>query len=202
MSSQGRHARVEKLLEQVRTGDVRAFSRLVHELEPFVRGASMKVCRDRAVADENAQDTFVAMHRSLEQFTGASSFTTWLYTVVVNNCRMKRRRRKLDAASVPLEDVGEQLANGNGIIGDRVQFEGPEARLLSEELRLILGSAIKRLPEDYRPVFVLRQLERLSTRETAEELGLTEAAVKSRLHRARTLVRRDVESYFAEAGGA
>ncbi|HVK39150.1 MAG TPA: sigma-70 family RNA polymerase sigma factor [Candidatus Kapabacteria bacterium] len=188
--------RVEELLNQVRTGDERAFARLVHELEPFVRSASMKVCRDRATADENAQDTFVSMLRSLEQFSGASSFTTWLYTVIVNNCRMKRRRSKLAQASVPLDVLTTERPNGSA--ADSSAMEGPEAHMLSEELRRVLGSAIERLPEDYRPVFVLRQLDRLSTKETAEELGLSEAAVKSRLHRARALVRREVESYFVE----
>jgi RNA polymerase sigma-70 factor (ECF subfamily) len=188
--------RVEELLNQVRTGDERAFARLVHELEPFVRSASMKVCRDRATADENAQDTFVSMLRSLEQFSGASSFTTWLYTVIVNNCRMKRRRSKLAQASVPLDVLTTERPNGSA--ADASAMEGPEAHMLSEELRRVLGSAIERLPEDYRPVFVLRQLDRLSTKETAEELGLSEAAVKSRLHRARALVRREVESYFVE----
>lgn len=198
MSTHERRARVEKLLDQIRTGDERAFARLVHEIEPFVRSASMKVCRDRATADENAQDTFVAMHRALEQFSGASSFTTWLYTVVVNNCRMKRRRSKLAQASIPLDEMGTELQGDGGSAADLSAGEGPEAHMLSEELRRILGSAIERLPEEYRPVFVLRQLERLSTKETAEELGLSEAAVKSRLHRARAMVRRDVESYFIE----
>lgn len=196
MSTKQRRRRVEELLNQVRTGDERAFARLVHELEPFVRSASMKVCRDRATADENAQDTFVSMLRSLEQFSGASSFTTWLYTVIVNNCRMKRRRSKLAQASVPLDVLGSERPNGAA--ADASAMEGPEAHMLSEELRRVLGSAIERLPEEYRPVFVLRQLERLSTKETAGELGLSEAAVKSRLHRARAMVRRDVESYFVE----
>jgi RNA polymerase sigma-70 factor (ECF subfamily) len=165
----------------------------VRELEPFVRSASMKVCRDRDTADENAQDTFVALHRGLEQFTGASSFTTWLYAVIVNNCRMKHRRRRIDRESVPLESVETPAARATH------GLEGPEARMLRGELQAILGTAIEELPEEYRPVFVLRQLERLSTQQTAEALGLTQAAVKSRLHRARAMVRRSVERQYAEA---
>jgi RNA polymerase sigma-70 factor (ECF subfamily) len=185
-----RHEKVEKLLEQIRAGDPRAFGRLIRELEPFVRGASMKVCRDRAVADENAQDTYVALHRKLDQFAGASSFTTWLYSVIVNNCRMKHRRRLVVRASVELDESTRAAGAWDA---------APEARLLGEELQQILGRAIERLPQEYQAVFVLRQIERLSTDETAQELGLSPSAVKSRLHRARTQVRRDVEAHYADA---
>jgi RNA polymerase sigma-70 factor, ECF subfamily len=193
----GRHPRVDALLEAIRSGDKRAFSDLVRELEPFVRGTSMKVCRDKAVADENAQDTLVTMHRNLHQFEGGSRFTTWLYTVIVNNCRMKRRRRKIDQASLSLEELQASSADGSvpELVGSSTDTE-----VLASELRHVLGRAIESLPEEYRSVFVLRQVEMLSTRETAEALSLSESAVKSRLYRARAMVRSSIESYVGERG--
>ena len=190
----GNDPRVEMLLEQIRGDDPRAFAKLVRELEPFVLGSSLKVCRDRSIAEENMQDTFVSMYRKLGQFDGTSKFSTWLYAIIVNNCRMKRRRRKLDMASMPIDGGGEE---GEGM-ELRSEEENPEAQLLGGELRAVLGSAIEALPEEYRAVFILRDVEHLSTTEVAESLGLSEAAVKSRLHRGRERVRRHVERYMEE----
>jgi RNA polymerase sigma-70 factor (ECF subfamily) len=183
--------RVDELLEQIRSGDSRAFSKLVKELEPFVYGSSLKVCRDRDIAAENAQDTFVNMYRKLHQFDGTSKFSTWLYTIILNNCRMKRRRRKLGGAAseAAMVDTAELPASS---------AESPVEKLLGGELMKVLGDAIERLPDEYRAVFVLRDVEHLSNGETAAALGLSVAAAKSRLHRARELVRKFVERYVME----
>lgn len=185
---------VDELIDRIRRGDPRAFSRLVAEIEPFVSGSSLKVCRDRDVASENVQDTFINVYRKLHQFDGTSKFTTWLYSIIVNNCRMKRRRRLLDQATVSTDDLAEvqidvaQQADASAYSADR--------RLLLDELQAVLGSAVEALPEEYRSVFVLRDLENHTTEETAQALGLTIAAVKSRLHRARARVRDHLELYL------
>ncbi len=194
----GTDPRVDALLEQIRRGDRAAFTKLVKELEPFVRASSFKICRDPDLADENAQDTMVNMYRKLHQFDGASKFCTWLYSIAVNNCRMKRRKRMIERSSIPIDpsDRGEpEEAHAELTTAEE---ESPMARLLTAELREILSAAIDALPEEYRAVFLLRDLEHLSTRETAEALKLSEAAVKSRLHRARQQVRVRVESYLPE----
>lgn len=184
--------RVNTLVEQVRSGDARAFNRLVAELEPFVKGSAMKVCRDPATADETTQDTLIAMYRKLHQFDNSSLFCTWIYSIVVNNCRMKRRRRKIDRSSMSIETAIEH--HGEDAHGASAS---PETRMLAEELRRVIGSAVDALPEDYRAVFVLRDLEHLSTEQTAAALDLTEAAVKSRLHRARGKVKGHMQRYLA-----
>ena len=185
---------VDELIDRIRRGDPRAFSRLVAEIEPFVSGSSLKVCRDRDVASENAQDTFINVYQKLHQFDGTSKFTTWLYSIIVNNCRMKRRRRLLDQVTVSTDDVAEaqidaaQEAESSAYSADR--------RLLLDELQRVLGSAVESLPAEYRSVFVLRDLENHSTEETADMLGLSMPAVKSRLHRARARVREHLERYL------
>ncbi len=191
-TAQQNDPRVEQLLEQIRNDDPRAFAKLVKELQPFVIGSSLKVCRDRSIAEENAQDTFVSMYRNLDQFSGASKFSTWLYSIIVNNCRMKRRRRKLDSASVSFDEMAGE-PGGEATLADAAS--PADAQLLSNELRGVLGTAIADLPEDFRAVFVLRDVEHLSNEEVARDLGLSIAAVKSRLHRARERVRRRVEEY-------
>ncbi|MBS1911247.1 MAG: sigma-70 family RNA polymerase sigma factor [Bacteroidetes bacterium] len=198
VTSQQNNPRVERLLKQIRNDDPRAFAQLVKELEPFVIGSSLKVCRDRATAEENAQDTFVSMFRNLGQFSGTSKFSTWLYTIIVNNCRMKRRKSRLERASVSID---EMAASGGRHASD-LEAAGSgapaDAQLLSEELRAVLGAAIENLPEDYRSVFVLRDVEHLSNEDVARDLDLSVAAVKSRLHRARERVREHVEAYMKE----
>jgi len=184
--------RVNALVEQVRSGNTQAFSRLVAELEPFVKGSAMKVCRDPSKADETAQDTLIAMYRKLHQFDGSSLFCTWIFSIVVNNCKMQRRRRNIDRASIPIDTAME--TESLSISGTPTS---PETQMLTEELRRVISAAVEALPEDYRTVFVLRDLEHLSTEETARSLGLTEAAVKSRLHRARGRVKEHLREYVA-----
>jgi len=185
---------LDVLIERIRGGDSGAFGRLVAALEPFVSGSSFKVCRDREIADENVQDTFVNVYRKLHQFDGSSKFTTWLYSIILNNCRMKRRRRLIDQATLSTDDVGEPAV-------ERAQAKrsaefGADRSLLLDELQAVLDRSVDELPEELRSVLMLRDLEELSTEETAAALGLTEAAVKSRLHRARVKVRARIENYL------
>lgn len=185
---------LDVLIERIRAGDSGAFGRLVAELEPFVSGSSFKVCRDREIADENVQDTFVNVYRKLHQFDGSSKFTTWLYSIILNNCRMKRRRRLIDQATLSTDDVGEPAV-------ERAQAKrsaefGADRSLLLDELQAVLDRSVDELPDELRSVLMLRDLEELSTEETASALGLTEAAVKSRLHRARVKVRARIENYL------
>lgn len=186
---------VDALIEQIKAGDPRAFGRLVAELEPFVSGSSLKVCRDREIANENVQDTFINVYRKLHQFDGTSKFTTWIYSIIVNNCRMKRRRGLREETTVsasaldPRDRERAEVSSGGSY--------APERSLLLEELQTVLGSAIESLPVDYRTVFVLRDIENHSNEDVAESLGLSVAAVKSRLHRARARVRTHMEKYLS-----
>lgn len=183
--------KVNNLVQQVRDGDRRAFNRLAAELEPFVKGAAMKICRDPFHADETAQDSLIAMYRKLHQFDGSSLFCTWIYSIILNNCRMKRRKRKMDRASVSMEVALDE--HGSELHG---QGASPETTMISDELSRVIGLAVDALPEEYRAVFVLRDIEHFSTEETATSLDLTPAAVKSRLHRARNKVRDHMQSYL------
>ena len=144
------------------------------------------------------QDTFVNVFRKLGSFDGKSKFSTWLYTIVTNNCLMKRRKRKGEL----LEESLEAYDNPSRHIHDSAQRRDP-ARLeetpadivIGKELRHVLDTAITRLPQDYRVVFVMRDIEGQSTDETARALGLTLEATKSRLRRARAFLRDELAPY-------
>jgi RNA polymerase sigma-70 factor (ECF subfamily) len=185
----------EALISAAAKGDKRAFSALVKRYEDTVFRFSYKVCRDRAKAEEALQDTFVNVYRKLDSYDGKSKFSTWLYSIVTNNCLMKHRRRKLDAL---LESLDEPPTNDDGTFVEHVARwdETPADLLIKKELHARLDKAVLKLPVEYRIVFVLRDLEGKSGEETARILGISEEAMKSRLRRARAFLRAELTPYM------
>mgnify|MGYP001563294783 CR=1 FL=1 len=185
----------EELIAQSRTGDVRAFTHLVRRYEPMVHGFSFKLCRDKNKADESFQDTFINVYRKLDQFDGKSKFSTWLYSIVANNCLMSYRKRKLDSEMESL-DAPRMDENGNGNAFIQSWDESPIEKVMTKELRGVLDTAIQKLPADYRVVFVLRDIEHQTAEETAQILKISVPAVKSRLRRARVFLREQLHPYL------
>ena len=197
------HLTDPEIIKRAQKGDERAFTEIVKRYETLVYSFAFKVCRDSDKASETWQDTFVNVYRKLHQFDGRSKFTTWLYSVVVNSCRMKRRQRKLDQASVSIDspelshdhDGGDDEGRTAQIIPS--WKETPLDDVMDKELRTLLDSAIQKLPYEYRVVFVLRDVEGLSAEETSKILKLSVPAVKSRLRRARVFLRERLNPYMA-----
>jgi RNA polymerase sigma-70 factor, ECF subfamily len=193
----------QELIKRAQKGDERAFTELVRRYETLVYSFAFKVCRDAEKANEAWQDTFVNVYRKLHQFDGRSKFTTWLYSIITNNCRMKHRRRKLDLASVSLDapDMSHDT-HGDESSGHTAQTipswrDTPLENVMGKELRSVLDDAIKHLPYEYSVVFVLRDVEGLSAEETGKILKLSVPAVKSRLRRARVFLRERLNPYMA-----
>jgi len=189
------------LIEQARSGDERAFTELVHTYQPTVYSFSFKVCRDEQKAAEIVQDTFVNVYRKLKQFDRRSKFTTWLYSIVVNNCLMKRRKTQLDRALVPINisnDFKKPHLHQEGNVAQVLSAwkETPLDAIMNKELKHRLDEAILKLPMEYRIVFVLRDVEGKSAEETAKILNLSVPAVKSRLRRARMFLRQELNEYI------
>ncbi len=153
-------------LDKARRGDEKAFAKIVRHYEDMVYGFSFKVCRDKQYAEETLQDTFVNVYRKLNQFDGKSKFSTWLYSIVTNNCLMKRRRRKLEKDSVSIDEVTDPRRQ-NDPWSDHEDRQlaiqswrnSPLEEAMSRELRERLDDAIRKLPVDYRLVFILRDIE-------------------------------------------
>ncbi len=186
----------EKLIQAAVNGDKSAFSALVKRYEDTVYRFSYKVCRDREKAEEALQDTFINVYRKLDSFDGKSKFSTWLYSIVTNNCLMKRRRRKLDDI---LESLDDPLMNDDGSFAEHIARwdETPADVLIKKEFQTYLDKALLTLPVEYRVVFVLRDLEGKSGDETARILGISEEAAKSRLRRARAFLRTQLAPYMS-----
>ncbi len=186
------------LVAQAREGDVRAFSELVRRYEGKIFRLAQHVTQNREDAEDVLQETFMKAYEHLDQFQGNSKFYTWIVRIAVNQALMKLRRRKTDK-SVSLDetiDTGEDTVVREIAAWD----ENPEARFSREELGQILDTAIQSLEPPYRSVFVLRDIDELSTEETAEALGLSVPAVKSRLLRARLQLREKLTRYFKRKG--
>lgn len=190
----------DELIAQAKTGDTPAFTELVRRYEETVYRFSYKICRDRDKASETLQDTFVNVYRKLHLFDGKAKFSTWLYSIVTNNCLMKRRRRKLAEIEESLEAYDHpQAERGPGSKAPLPSdTETPADIVIGLELREVLDAAILKLPNDYRIVFVMRDIEGRSTEETASVLGLSVEATKSRLRRARAFLRDQLQPYMSK----
>jgi len=186
------------LLAQAREGDTQAFSELVRRYESKIFRLAQHITQNREDAEDVLQETFLKAYQHLDQFQGNSKFYTWVVRIAVNQALMKLRRRKTDK-SVSLD---ETIDTGEDTIVREIAAwdENPEQRFSREEMGQILESAIEGLEPPYRSVFALRDIEGLSTEETADALGLSVPAVKSRLLRARLQLRERLTRQFKRKG--
>jgi len=176
------------LIERVSTGDHEAFLELLRPYERRIFVSAFSIVRNEADAEEVAQEAILKAFRALGRFRQESKFSTWLTQIVINEAKMRLRKDR--------RHLYESLENGpQGDDGDYIPREFadwreiPSEALENRELREMLQKAIESLPEKYSAVLILRDVEHLTIRETADALGISEANVKTRLSRARLQVR-------------
>jgi len=174
----------ETLIARARAGDREALAALVQRHQDEVYRFGMKMCRDPEDAADVLQETLLAMARGVGDFRGASSVTTWLYTIARSFCIKKRRRSKFAPVERSLETAAPDEA---ARLADPAR--PPDEALAARQVEQALERAIADLEPRYREVLVLRDLEGLTAPQVGEVLGLSVQAVKSRLHRARSAVR-------------
>jgi RNA polymerase sigma-70 factor (ECF subfamily) len=183
-------------LEALQAGDPEEFSRLVDAYSNNIYRLAIKMLNQQQDAEDVLQETFIKAYRGIKSFDGRSKLSTWLFRIATNEALMVIRRKHPEIVSIdePIEtEEGEQEPRQ---IVDWCCL--PENELLSEETRERLDEAVQKLPEKLKVVFLLRDINDLSTHETAEVLGLSDTAVKTRLSRARLRLREELSSYFAE----
>ena len=186
------------IVAQARQGDAKAFSELLRRYEGKIFRLALHITQNREDAEDVLQETFLKAYEHLDQFQGQSKFYTWIVRIAVNQALMKLRKRKSDR-SVSLD---ETIDTGEDTVAREIAAwdENPEQRYSREEINGILGTAIDGLAPIYRAVFVLRDVDELSTEETADALNLSVPAVKSRLLRARLQLRDKLTRYFKRKG--
>ncbi len=177
----------QELISLAKQGDRNALSRLVKQYEQTVYSFAFKICRNREKAENIMQETFLSMIKGLPNFDGNSKLSTWLYRIVTNHCLMEARKsNKYQFVEIETED---SLFDEKYLSDTRSL---PTADYEKNELRQLLDDAIAKLEPKYRLVFLLRDVEQQSAEETAVITGLSVAAVKSRLHRARAFLRNEL----------
>jgi RNA polymerase sigma-70 factor, ECF subfamily len=191
------------LVDAARAGDPRALRRLLEGVSSPIYRFARGFCRNDADAEDVLQGVLSAIARSLKDFRGDSSLTTWAYTVARNACIRQHRRSAREPKY--MEQLDGPGGEDSGALQVADPAQGPHEQLERRELRAVLEEAIAGLPQAQREVLVLRDVEGLPAREVGETLGLGERAVKSRLHRARLALRRSLSPYLrgeAPAGSA
>lgn len=187
----------EQILTRIRAGDKAACALCIEEYGPGVYRLALRLMQNEADAEDVMQETFLNAFKAIDTFEGRSSLGTWLYRITYNNAMMRLRRPSPDTMS-----VDEALANGDTGLPLPRQFYDwcclPEQDIQKDEVRQQLQAAIGTLSPALRSVFVLREGEGLSTRETAVALDVSEDVVKTRLRRARLQLREQLTAYFAE----
>src|SRR5438552_17887948 len=188
----------EGLMARVAEDEERAFSELVRRYQGRVTNLVSRVLNDRECADDLAQEVFVRVYVHRRNYRRGSKLSTWLFTIAANLAKNEIRRRvrrrnwfSLDALQEVLKDSAPQLADPT---------EGRESQLEREQLRDAVGRAIAAVPEKYRLSLVLRDIEGLSYEEIAQALGIPGGTVRSRINRARSMLKRKLQPLLRKEG--
>lgn len=184
------------LVERLKAGDERAYETLVREHSGRMLSVARRFLRSEDDARDAVQEAFVSAFRAIDGFGGGARISTWLHRIVVNAALMKLRSRRRR----PEESIDELLPRWKEN-GHPLHAPAPwsaEKRLEQDELRGLVQAGIERLPDSYREVLILRDIEELDTQEAAEMLGISANAVKTRLHRARQALREVLDPALRE----
>ncbi len=183
-------------LDALRNGDRAEFARVVEAYSPMIYRLGLKMLNNPQDAEDILQETFIKAYRNIGKFDGRSNISTWLYRIGTNEALMSLRRKRPEAISFENPVAHESEPQEPLQIVDWCCL--PEEEFLTAEGRARLDEAAARLPANLRVVFILRDIEGLSTRETAQVLDISEMAVKTRLSRARLRLREDLTEYFGQ----
>jgi RNA polymerase sigma-70 factor, ECF subfamily len=183
----------EEVIERVLAGETGLFELLMRRYNQRVYRVARGILRDDAEAEDVMQDTYVRAYQNLRQYAGRAKFSTWLVRIAVHECLARvQRRSRFQSIDGETEGVGTM-----SVLTSRTP--DPERSAASAEASALLETAVLGLPESYRAVLMMRDIEEMSTAETAECLSITEENVKTRLHRAHAMLRRDL---YARTGAA
>jgi RNA polymerase sigma-70 factor (ECF subfamily) len=183
----------EEVVGRVRAGETALFEVIMRRYNQRLFRVAHSILGNAGEAEDVTQDAYVRSYMHLDQFEGRAKFSTWLTKIAVHEAlaRLRARRKlvEIDAMSGAIED---------GIILES-KSPSPEQEVMTNTIKIVIEAAVEKLPETYRSVFMMREVEGMSTAETADCLDLTEESVKVRLHRARSLLRKHI---YAQTGAA
>lgn len=188
----------EEVVTRVRAGESALFELIMRRYNRRLFRIARAILGLDAEAEDAVQDAYVGAYFKLRQFRGPGGFATWICRIATNEALMRRRGRSRSALSQ--SSALDESTNGEAAVADLQSPDyNPEAAVHESELRRLLEEAVDALPEVYRAAFVMREVERMSVAETADSLGIEAATVKTRVHRARRMLQRDLTSDLATA---
>jgi RNA polymerase sigma-70 factor, ECF subfamily len=176
-----------------------AFERLMRQYNQRLFRIARSILKDDSDAEDALQDAYVQAYRKLDEFRGEAELATWLTRIVINQALMRVRKRTRDRNVVPFGGSGDGTVKELEVADE--QAESPSDAALRGEVRKVLERRIDELPESFRTVFVMREVEEMTARETADALGIPEATVRTRLFRARALLREALDRDMDNARG-
>jgi len=184
------------LLRNVLQGDRQAFELLVGRYQSKVYRLAMGLTHNSQDAEEILQEVFFKVYQNLAEFEGKSAFSSWLYRIALNTSYMKLRERR-GSNLVPLDDVINQLEEQT-LDHEADWSSRPDDQLHTSEAMAIIEKAVEKLPEEFKSVLILRDIEGFTNEEAGEILELSVPAIKSRLHRARLLLRQRLDEFYRQ----
>ena len=185
------------IVSRLKAGDENIFHDILSQYEGKVYGLALKFTRSEQDAEEVLQDTFLAVYNKIHGFEGRSAFSSWLYRITINYALMKLRKNKANPVDYFENYLNEKSATSCSIYPTSSDLtQTPDEILLNAELRHKIQCALDRLPQKYKTVFILRDVEGLTTEEACNILQISVPALKSRLHRARLYLRDIISQYL------
>tara|TARA_B100000686_G_scaffold76802_1_gene82733 strand:- start:593 stop:1222 length:630 start_codon:yes stop_codon:yes gene_type:complete len=188
----------EALVSEFQAGKREAYDKIADIYQKKIYNLSYNLTRNQMDAQDVTQEVLLTLFRKINMFQGKSAFSSWVYRITLNASYMKLRRTKKEP-KISLDEV-MPLFNRAGFQQEKIKdwSENTESLIFTNETRSVIKNAVDLLPEKEKVVFLLRDVEGLSTEKTGEILDLTVPAVKSRLHRARLFLRKKLSNYFDE----
>lgn len=189
----------QELLSRAQSGDIDAFEALVERHRDAVYALALRMTRSDADAAEIAQDTFLAAYQHLPEFRGDAAFSSWVHRIAANNALMRIRKQRVKQAAEDELRGPEFNERGSLVEPPPIRFvRAADEEILDAELRRAIRQATDQLPDSYREVFLLKDVEGLSYEQIAEITQDSVPAVKSRLHRARLALREAIDAFYRE----
>jgi len=195
-------ARQSELVERMQAGDETAFEQVVRQHGPRMLAAARRLLANEQDAQDALQDAFLSAFKSISQFKGQAQLGTWLHRIAVNAALM-RLRSKGRKAETSIDDLLPRFkSDGHAVQATPAWTVALDTAVQDRETRRVVRQSIDQLPDNYRTVLLLRDIEGFTTEETAQSLGLSPSAVKTRLHRARSALRTLLDPYMREETAA
>lgn len=180
----------QEVIDKILSGEKRAFEILIRKYNSRLFKIGMSLVNNDTDVEDIMQVCFIKAYKNLSQFENRSAFGTWLVRILINECLLHLKRKKR-TISMDTNLISESSGNVN-------QPETPSSVLVNKELAKLLEDSLARLPEKYRLVFVMREIENMSVAETGAALSVSESNVKTRLNRAKSMLRRHLSSYYKD----